>query len=771
MRRRICIFALACAWPSLACAQTSDTTVAAATLPVVDLSRGVSAALPADPAVARADSLVRAGRAWRATVLLAPQLRTPGSASASVRLVGARAAAAWRGWTEVERILRDATWLDTELEGEGRELLARAALERDQPAGEHARLALAAARTDAQRVVRQVLLARALDRANVRDSAASAYAAAAARIPEAKDWLRLRAAGVTDAPAARDALLAQVALEPARSRVAWTDAQARERTGDFAGAAKRFRSVGAEPAALRVEALAARDDASRLAVAQRIAAYLARSPASADARVAIEVLETLRARLTREEEMSVARAAAASGVTARAIRSFELAAVTAAAPLAASDRIAYAGALARGGRSAEAIRMYEQVASGEGELAAVAAYHRARVMLQTRRNGVGVALREVVSRFPDVESASAAALLLLADLQIDGGDLAGAARSLAELTRRYPRAEQAPLARFRAGLIAFGSDARRAAAIFDSLATLHSSHEEALAARYWAARALDRAGRRADAEARWRTIASEMPLSYYGVASGRRLARGSWSPPAGPDTAPRLAAVDSGARRIRVLQLLGMDVEARFEVEALFERGDRNAAEAAAIAQTLIDVGHPARGLRLAVRTIDRRVPITRALVRAAFPVLHPEALQENSRAMGLDPALVAGLIRQESTWNPEAVSPVGARGLMQLMPSVGASIASGRGYPVWNPVLLFDPDVSMQLGTRHLASSLRGSEDPTRALAAYNAGASRVTRWSRRPGASDPEQFTEWIPFVETRGYVRAVVRNRAVYGAVYSW
>jgi soluble lytic murein transglycosylase len=229
--------------------------------------------------------------------------------------------------------------------------------------------------------------------------------------------------------------------------------------------------------------------------------------------------------------------------------------------------------------------------------------------------------------------------------------------------------------------------------------------------------------------------------------------------------------VASAARRIRALQLLGMDVEARFEVEALFERGDRSAAEAAAIAQTLIDVGHPARGLRLAVRTLDRRAPISRALVRAAFPVLHSETLLENSRALGLDPALVAGLIRQESTWNPDAVSPAGARGLMQLMPSVGASIASGRGYPVWNPVLLFDPDVSMQLGTRHLASSLRGSDDPTRALAAYNAGASRVTRWSRRPGASDPEQFTEWIPFVETRGYVRAVVRNRAVYGAVYGW
>jgi soluble lytic murein transglycosylase len=771
MTHRSLLLALAAVWPVPACAQTSDTSAATAALPAVDLSRGVGAALPADPVVARADSLVRAGRGWRATVMLAPQLRTPATASAPVRLVGARAAAAWRGWTEVERILRDAPWLDTELEGEGRELLARAALERDQSAGEQARRALAAARTDAQRAVRQVLLARALDRANVRDSAASAYASAAARIPEAADWLRLRAAGVTDDAAARGELLARVVLEPARSRIAWTDAQARERTGDFSGAAERFRSVGAEAAALRVEALAARDDAGRSAVAQRIAAYLARNPPTGDARVALQVLDSLRATLTREQELVVARAAAASGVTARAIRGFELAAATSAAPLGAGDRMAYAGALARAGRSSEAIRLYQQVAAGEGSLAASAAYQRARVMLQSRRSGVGAALREVVSRFPGAESASAAALLLLADLQIDGGDLAGAARSLAELARRYPGAAQAPLARFRAGMIAFGSDARRAATAFDSLAALHPAHEEAIAARYWAARALDRAGRRAEAQTRWRSLASEVPLSYYGVISARRLSRGSWAPPAGPDTATHLAAVDSAARRIRTLQLLGMDVEARFEVEALFEHGDRNAAEAATIAQTLIDVGHPARGLRLAVRTLDRHGPTSRALVRAAFPVLHADALLENSRAMGLDPALVAGLIRQESTWNPDAVSPVGARGLMQLMPSVGASIASRRGYPVWNPVLLFEPDVSMQLGTRHLASSLRGSDDPTRALAAYNAGASRVTRWSRRPGVSDPEQFTEWIPFVETRGYVRAVVRNRAVYRAVYGW
>ena len=117
-------------------------------------------------------------------------------------------------------------------------------------------------------------------------------------------------------------------------------------------------------------------------------------------------------------------------------------------------------------------------------------------------------------------------------------------------------------------------------------------------------------------------------------------------------------------------------------------------------------------------------------------------------------------------------MSVAGARGLMQLLPSVGASIAKGRGFPLWNPALLFEPDVSLQLGTLHLASSMRGAENPVRALAAYNAGTSRVVRWSSRPGANnDPELFTEWIPYTETRDYVRVVQRNAAVYQRIYGW
>ncbi|MBW8771528.1 MAG: lytic transglycosylase domain-containing protein, partial [Gemmatimonadetes bacterium] len=644
------------------------------------------------------------------------------------------------------------------------------ALERGQPAEDDARAAVAAARTPTQLAVRRVLLARALDRADARDSAATMYAAAASQLPAAADWLRLRAAGVSPDSESRARYFSKVVAAPARARIPWTDAQSRERARDFAGAARLYRSVKAEPAALRVEGLAARDDAARAAVAGRVAAFLARTPPSADARVALDVLESLRVTLPRDQELVVARAATEAGVAPRAIAGFARA--QAAAALTARDQFSYASALARGGRTADAIKLYAQVAAADAALAPSAEYQRARVLLQSGNGAAArTALRGVADRYAANRAASAPALLLLADLQVDDGDLAGAAQSLEQIAQRYPDAEQAPLARFRAGLLAWNDNALRAAALWDSLAARYPNDAEAPAARYWAARALARAGRRADAESRWRSLATTMPLTYYGMMSARRLGAYDWKPPAGPDSAARVEQVGDAVARVHALQLLGMDVEAKFEIDALAARGEQDPASAPAVVQALSAVGDPARALRLALRTIERGGDVPRVLYVYAYPVLHADALQESARAASLDPALVAGVIRQESTWNPQAVSPAGARGLMQLLPSVGAAIAKGRGYPLWNPALLFEPDVSLQLGTLHLASSLRGAENPVRALAAYNAGTSRVTRWSSRPGSSDPELFTEWIPYTETRDYVRVVMRNAAVYSRLYGW
>ncbi|HEX2780570.1 MAG TPA: transglycosylase SLT domain-containing protein, partial [Gemmatimonadaceae bacterium] len=102
------------------------------------------------------------------------------------------------------------------------------------------------------------------------------------------------------------------------------------------------------------------------------------------------------------------------------------------------------------------------------------------------------------------------------------------------------------------------------------------------------------------------------------------------------------------------------------------------------------------------------------------------------------------------------------------VMPTVGRAIARSLKYPYWDPAMLYEPDVNLELGIAHLRAALSG-RGIVRALAAYNAGDGRVARWSKKPGTDDPEIFIERIPFAETRDYVRIVQRNRDLYRALY--
>jgi soluble lytic murein transglycosylase len=116
-------------------------------------------------------------------------------------------------------------------------------------------------------------------------------------------------------------------------------------------------------------------------------------------------------------------------------------------------------------------------------------------------------------------------------------------------------------------------------------------------------------------------------------------------------------------------------------------------------------------------------------------------------------------------------VSPAGARGLMQLMPDVGRALWRARGTSgTWSTALLSEPEVNLALGMRHLRAALVAWPNTSEALAAYNAGGSRVRRWRTAPGAaSDPELFVERIPYEETRDYVRIILRSRDLYQALY--
>jgi len=736
----------------------------------VPQDRALDLAISASDELSSAESAIERGHPWRATQLLAPLLKDPAKATPAAIIVAARAAAGWNGWSEVDKLLGGAPWIDTQFGGEGRELLTRSALEQsaDTVALRHARAALHDANSKDARLTRLVLLARALERNNLFDSAAVDYAKAGESLAPIRDWLRLRTAGNEVDSARRAALFRELSLAPAKARIGWTEAQTRERFSDALGAAAKFASLGAAVTALRLRLSVAADSNTRSGIKGELLAYIRAHNGTVDAKTAVDVLDKGFTTNTPAEELVIARSTALSGPAGRAVTAFERA-LAQPSLVTANDRFLYAQALSRVNRSRDALDQFARV---EGPLAGQAAYQRARIMLvSSSGDATRSALRAIVSRFPADTSVASAALFLLADLYTDDANDDEARALYQQLYRTYPTSSRADDARFHAGIIAFAhDDVKTAARELDSLVTLMPRSQEASAALYWSGRAWAAAGDKANAEKRWRQIVSESLPSYYAEVSAKRLGTKAWVPPPRADSFPRFASIDSAVARIALLERLGMDVEARFEYDALDESASASPDRLIATARAMLERNQSSRAIRLAQKAIDAGQRDGRAY-RLLFPIIDREELTRNAKANDLDPALVAGLIRQESNFNPRALSVAGARGLMQVLPAVGEEVARGLRFPLWNSALLFDADANLQLGTAHLASYTKQYGPLPRVLAAYNAGGSRVTRWATKAGVDDPELFAERVPFAETRDYVRIVQRNAAMYRALYAW
>ena len=152
------------------------------------------------------------------------------------------------------------------------------------------------------------------------------------------------------------------------------------------------------------------------------------------------------------------------------------------------------------------------------------------------------------------------------------------------------------------------------------------------------------------------------------------------------------------------------------------------------------------------------------------FPLPWRDEIEAYSKQRELDPYLVAALIRQESEFNPAAISRARARGLMQLMPSTGRLLGRRLGMRPVSVTQLYVPDTSLKLGTLYLRRVLdqyEGRVEP--ALAGYNAGEHRADRWLTWRVPADPAEFVENIPFTETRDYVQAVLRSAEIYRRLY--
>ena len=613
-----------------------------------------------------------------------------------------------------------------------------------------------------------VLRARELDRADSLDAARSAYEQAAQKLPQLSDWLYLRAAGVTADSSARAAYYARLKTDVARDRTRWTDAIARERTRDFAGAIRAYDALGARLDALRLRVNPPADDASRTAARAELLAFLSRSSNSADTRAGIDLFDKVFTTTSPSEELAIARAAGKSGLPDRAATGYAKALAAGLGDV--SDNVDYGSVLYRLRRYADAAVQFAKVRT-PSNLAAAAQYQRARAQVALGNTELGRStLRALTTAYPK-DTSAASALLLLADLATDDNRDQDARQTLMALLKRFPRGRHAANARFRAGMIAYiQGDRKAAAAEFDSLVARDSNSTEALAAAYWAGRSYAALGDKTRSKARWRSIVAREPLSYYAVMAAKRLDTTVVAPDRSPSNYARIPSIDTAINRVVALKDVGMDVEAGFENDRLFRDALNNPARLVATAHALSGGDQASRSIALGRRALDD-IGHSAENYRLYFPVLERETLISSSKENGLDPVLVAALIRQESNFNPVATSPAGARGLMQLMPAVGKSVADAKGIGPWDPDLLYQPATNIKLGTAHLSGLVRKYPEVVKVLSAYNAGESRVEKWSSKAGASDPEVFTERIPFVETRDYVRTILRNRAYYQALYPW
>jgi len=351
------------------------------------------------------------------------------------------------------------------------------------------------------------------------------------------------------------------------------------------------------------------------------------------------------------------------------------------------------------------------------------------------------------------------------------------------LASRYPARNVAGLALWRLGWIAYlRGDLHGAEQAWTRVAEIPGGRALRVPALYWAGRAQEQMTGLAAAEPTYRRVLAEAPRSYYGVLAAHRVPADGASAPSATESAIRLPADpreafvdDPGFVRVELLRRIGL-------VEfALRELGDLVLASVSDPVRLYGASGAYARDERyhLALRILNRHFADLAAagnptLPRAFWEMLYPLGWRSDvadvARRTGIDPFLVAAVIREESRYDPKALSRAGARGLMQLMPGTAGPMARVRGL-TFSDELLEDPRANVELGAAFLAGLMKEFRDPRLAVAAYNAGDNRLRQWWKARKTSDVEAFVEQIPFDETRLYVKRVMLSwdeyRRLYGA----
>ena len=338
---------------------------------------------------------------------------------------------------------------------------------------------------------------------------------------------------------------------------------------------------------------------------------------------------------------------------------------------------------------------------------------------------------------------------------------------------------------------AYLARAPEAEALLKEQVTRYPNDQRAASALYFLGRLSEEASDLSSAKAYYERVQAIFPHYYYGALGTGRLAEPSLSQAVASPAATEMldqikfperhdiveeaptAATEAHIERARLLIAAGFPDWAETEIRFGADTGAQRPLLALELAKSDPTLASSLRHMK--VLTPDYLVLAYDRAPKEVWGYLFPLPLREDllkaAAEAHVDPYLVAGLIRQESEFNPVVISRANAFGLMQLVPATGKMLARQEGVTPFSTMMLLDPRVSLKLGTAYLRAQLdhwNGNLEQT--LAAYNAGPGRVQQWLAGARFREPAEFVESIPFTETREYVQSVIRNALVYRQLYS-
>jgi soluble lytic murein transglycosylase len=458
-----------------------------------------------------------------------------------------------------------------------------------------------------------------------------------------------------------------------------------------------------------------------------------------------------------------------------------------------------AGALYKSGRKSEGLNLLDQVneqpidEAGAERLYLKAEEARSKDDVETNRRYVDQLVSSNAGSMWTQE-----ALLSASNMYLLRRDWPNAAKYYLTLAQVAEKGRYAGYAHWKGTWITFHAlnDRANARRLFAEQIEKWPAGQEIPAALYWSGRLALEEGRTSDAKAYFAKLEERYRQYYYGFAAVPQLqtvAQVAASHPseldkvgAAPEPPELIDAPDDDPRvaKARLLTNAALNDYALREMKAAESAGNGQEGVGGQrqadwvpgeLARMYSNPQRPDKALRALKQALPGYFSFNLSDVpRFYWETLFPRPwwgdLRAGASVEGLDPYLVASLIRQESEFNPGAVSGANAYGLMQLLPQVAKSMAHDLRVKHWSQTQITNPQMNLRLGThyfRKLVEKYNGQVEY--ALAAYNAGEDRVKDWQSNGNYRDIYEFVESIPFTETREYVQAIMRNAAIYSQLY--